>query len=197
MIIRAMAFLVCLVVAVGSVPAAGPRVADGDTIEIGRDRYRLLDIDAPELHQTCRDEKGRDWACGRRARDELRRLIGGDFVNCRPATRDRFGRIVAICEAGGRDLGEALVRAGYATAYRGHGLARYGAAEDEARRERRGIWAGSFEHPRQWRSENPRDGTTYRPGDILPRGLQDWLGGIAAGWRSIFGGRPRDAAVTD
>jgi endonuclease YncB( thermonuclease family) len=192
MIKDALALLLFLIAALGTANANSIRVADGDTIEIGSERYRLQDVDAPELHQTCRDDAGREWPCGRRARDELRWLISAEYVRCTPVTRDRFGRIVAVCEVGGRDLGEALVRAGLATAYRGRGHVRYREAEDEARREKRGIWAGTFEHPRDWRSEHPREETTYRPGDILPRSLQDWLRAAAAALRSIWFGSGTD-----
>lgn len=169
--------VVAMAAAIGSgAEAARVSVADGDSFEIGGKRYRLHDVDAPELYQNCTDGKGRRWPCGRRARDELRRLIGRSDVDCTEVTRDRFGRIVATCKAGGRDLGEAMVRAGFATAYRqGIFAGRYGEAEREARERKRGIWSGDFETPRQWRDAHPRDGTTYEQGDIVPRAVQDWL----------------------
>ena len=154
--------------------AASIRVADGDSFEMAGQRYRLHDVDAPELHQNCSDAAGRAWPCGRRARSELRRLIGSQPVACRSVARDRYGRIVAICIAGGRDLGDAMVRSGYATASSGFGSAsRYDAVEIEARRERRGLWAGSFERPRQWRQSHPRDDSqaqvAHPPHDWLSR----------------------------
>lgn len=166
----------------GASLAASVRVADGDTIEIGSQRIRLQGIDAPELHQECRDASGRNWLCGRRARSELRKLIGNDVVQCEGHIRDRFGRSVATCRAGGRDLGEAMVRSGWALAYPDR-ASRYGAAQADARSRKAGVWAGSFQNPRAWRDENPRDG---RPrignprignysNDILPRSTQEWL----------------------
>ncbi len=173
----ARAWLFGLVLALsGPAAHAAAVVADGDSFELAGQRYRLQDIDAPELHQTCMDEAGRRWPCGRHARNELRRLIGRHDVACVPVGKDRFGRLVATCTAGGRDLGEAMVRAGLATAYRGRGsLGRYFEAEAEARRERRGIWSGTFTTPREWRAENSRERTaTARKRDAASK-VQDWF----------------------
>lgn len=155
--------------------AAAIIVADGDTFELAGQRYRLHDIDAPELHQTCADEAGRRWPCGRHARSELRRLVSRSDIVCAPVSRDRFGRLIATCTADGRDLGEAMVRAGLAIAYRGRGsVGHYYDVEAEARREKRGIWSGSFVSPREWRAENPRDGNaTPRKRDAST--VQDWF----------------------
>ena len=162
----------------GAVALAAPvRVADGDTITLGGQRIRLLGIDAPELHQECRDTSGRNWPCGQRARTELRKIIGNDPVQCESHQKDRFGRSVAICRAGGRDIGEAMVRSGWALAYPDW-ASPYGAAQSEARSRKAGLWAGSFENPRAWRDEHPRgDGPPIgrHAGDIIPPATQDWL----------------------
>ena len=127
---------------------------DGDSLRVdGRD-IRLLGIDAPELRQTCRDERGRDWACGREAHALLRQLVSRGTVTCASSAKDRYGRTLARCSAGDvADVGEALVRAGYAIDFMKGG---YGAAEAEARAAKRGIWRGEFEQPRDWRAKNRR-----------------------------------------
>ena len=137
-------------------PAATLRVADGDSFSLGKQRFRLHGIDAPELHQDCRDASGKWWPCGKRARSELRKLIGSNDVHCTERARDRFGRAVGICTAGGHDLGAEMVRLGWATAYPPFATP-YAAAEAEARGARRGIWSGSFEPPRAWREGHPRE----------------------------------------
>jgi endonuclease YncB( thermonuclease family) len=190
--------------------AQSVRVADGDTIELGRQRIRLQGVDAPELHQECRDASGRNWACGRRARSELRRLIGNDPVQCSSHVKDRFGRSVATCRANGRDLGEAMVRSGYALAYPDW-ASPYGSAQSEARSRKLGVWSGSFENPRAWRDLHPRDdgrdsrqdnrpGITRYGGDIIPREAQDWLrersrsaGQSVMGWVRSFWARTPDS----
>jgi hypothetical protein len=66
-----------------------------------------------------------------------------------------------------------MVRNGWATAYKGRGFSnQYVVAENEARAARRGLWAGSFETPRQWRQGHPRDGERE---PILSANAQDWL----------------------
>jgi endonuclease YncB( thermonuclease family) len=132
-------------------------LADGDSFRLGDRRYRLQGIDAPELHQECKDRDGRSWPCGIRARTELRRLIGTHPLECKTEAVDRFGRIVATCHAGGRNLSEEMVRSGYATIFTRQGQASaYEQAQREARAEKRGIWAGSFDIPSDWRRSNPR-----------------------------------------
>jgi len=130
-------------------------VIDGDTLRIGGEKIRISGIDAPELQQNCRDAQGRDWACGRAARQRMAALIHGREVSCTARGRDRYGRMLAVCAAGGTaDLGGALVRAGYALDYRRY-TSDYLAAEHAARAERRGIWQGKFEPPEDWRRRHP------------------------------------------
>ena len=109
--IRLVAFLLMTVPAL----AAGPeiRVLDGDTIKIGKVNYRLHGIDAPEKAQRCQRDNI-DWLCGQEAAAHLRGLINGRPVSCAEKDRDRYGRVVAICHAGGVDLNRAMVRAGLA-----------------------------------------------------------------------------------
>ena len=80
------------------------RVIDGDTLEVAGTHVRLFGIDALERSQTCDTPHG-EWACGAWARDELARLIGERGVRCVGDTRDRYGRLVARCDAGQGDLG--------------------------------------------------------------------------------------------
>lgn len=92
---------------------------DGDTLRCSniRDaggRVRIARIDAPERGQ----------AGAKSATAALARMIEGRRVQCRaidadPRTagvqeRDRFGRIVARCHAGERDLGTAMLAGGFA-----------------------------------------------------------------------------------
>lgn len=123
------------------------RVIDGDSLYVGGDEVRLKGIDAPEGRQTCLRD-GRDWDCGNAARDALRRLISKDVVVCRGVERDKHGRVLAYCTAGGRDLNAGMVFQGMAVAYGG-----YNREEAEARANKRGLWSSQFETPRDWRHE--------------------------------------------
>jgi endonuclease YncB( thermonuclease family) len=131
---------------------------DGDTLRAANGaEYRIFGIDAPELHQTCKEANGKSWACGRAAKTRLTVLMKGGNVACEARAKDRFGRTVAVCSAEGvPDLGEALVRQGYAIDLGGAAGNPYRDAEAEARSEKRGIWRGTFERPSDWRQSHPR-----------------------------------------
>lgn len=132
----------------------GPaRVVDGDTFSVGAERVRLWGVDAPEGRQVCQNDQGKAYACGDVARDQLVGLIGGRAVRCEVRDRDPYGRAVARCLAGSTDLGEAMVRVGWAVDYVQFSRGVYASVEAEARRARRGLWAGRFETPSTWRAE--------------------------------------------
>ena len=139
----------------GAVIAGRPRVVDGDSLEVAGHRVRLFGIDAPESLQDCRDARGRSYACGRAARDALSEAIGRQSVSCTPVG-ESYGRDVSMCSAGGRDLSETMVRSGHALELRQYTRGRYSDAEREARNARRGLWAGDFEQPSDWRHGHSR-----------------------------------------
>lgn len=135
-----------------STPAPGQisgaaRAIDGDSLFVGRDEVRMKGIDAPEGKQSCTKD-GRSWDCGNAARDELRRLIGNDVVQCRVLERDKHGRLLSTCSAGGRDLNAGMVASGMAVAYGG-----YLREQGDAKAKRRGLWGSEFQQPREWRHE--------------------------------------------
>lgn len=131
----------------GYAPVSGAaRASDGDSFRLGDERVRLLDIDAPELDQTCQDASGTDWPCGRAARNEMARLLASGPVDCEPRDRDQYGRLLAHCSIAGRDLAAVMVASGLALA-----TGDYNAEERQARDARRGIWQGDFISPRAWR----------------------------------------------
>jgi endonuclease YncB( thermonuclease family) len=135
----------------GAPVSGAARIIDGDSLEVAGVRIRIFGIDAPEARQQCSNSKGEPYACGREATRALDRLIGGRTVTCKPVTHDQYDRDVATCEVVGRDLGDAMVRAGHARDYARHSRGRYAAAEQEARAAKRGIWAGESEAPAAWR----------------------------------------------
>lgn len=127
-------------------------VIDGDTIEIHGQRIRLHGIDAPESKQLCLDALGKKYRCGQRAALALADFIDSrQPVSCREVDRDRYGRVVAVCKAGGVDIGGWMVRQGHALDWPHFSLGAYIAVQREAQGARRGIWAGSFALPWEWR----------------------------------------------
>jgi endonuclease YncB( thermonuclease family) len=126
-------------------------VIDGDTIDVAGVRIRIYGIDAPESDQLCRDDKDRPYRCGSLATDALIEETGTAQVTCQRQDTDKYGRTVAICFAYGRNLGEDMVMRGYAVDYTFFSHGKYRDAQESARRDRRGLWAGTFDMPWDWR----------------------------------------------
>jgi len=79
-------------------------------------------------------------------------VIGGKAISCTPVDRDRYDRIVAACFLDGTDIGEAMVGAGLAFAYRQYSD-RYVPAEARAKDAGKGFWRGAFVYPWDWRRQ--------------------------------------------
>jgi endonuclease YncB( thermonuclease family) len=124
-------------------------VTDGDTIEIRDVDIRLHGIDAPESAETCVAD-GQRWQCGRRSANALAAKIDRGIVRCEGRTRDRYGRLIAVCYKGGTDLNAWLVRNGWALAYRRYSRA-YVPEERRAKADSAGVWRGQFVLPWEWR----------------------------------------------
>lgn len=145
---------------------SGPvKVIDGDTLVLDGKRIRLVGIDAPELRQVCQRDN-QPWPCGKGAKDHLVTLIGNAKTTCEAGGSDRYGRLLAVCSAGGRDLNAAMVGAGYAIAF-----GDYEAEERAARENQLGIWSGTFDPPRTWRQ-------THGGMDEAPHIPDGWLGAV-------------------
>jgi len=147
--------LLVLILALGAPPVGAltlegqARVIDGDTLDLAGDRVRLFGIDAPERSQPC-DRNGQVWACGEWARAVLADAVQAAAVSCAVQDHDSYGRAVAICHAAGADIGQMMVQAGAARAYRRYSD-RYVVAESAAAVARRGIWAARMQTPESYR----------------------------------------------
>lgn len=130
-----------------ALPATAQTITDGDTIKLNGTTYRLWGIDAPETKQDCPD----GWAAGRLATTHLQSLISGRNVICEHKDTDRYGRTVAICRAGGEDLGALMVRDGYAWAFLRYSRD-YAEQEAQARVERAGIHGHDCQPAWDWRA---------------------------------------------
>lgn len=146
-------------------------VIDGDSLRVGSTEVRLYAVDAPELSQTC-FSNGSPVACGKLAKDVLEGMIGGATATCYARDSDAYGRTVAVCRTSGVDIGQELVSAGWALAYRRYGDD-YISFEARARASRSGIWNWDFQSPEEFRTsllartENPQSTRSYsrpRPG---------------------------------
>jgi micrococcal nuclease len=125
------------------------RVIDGDTIKVRvRNRtetVRLIGLDAPETHRP-----GTPVECGGRASTRaLRRIAEGRtarlVADATQDRRDRYGRLLAYADISSVDVGEQLLRTGWAGVYV-YGrtpfarVGRYAAAVRAARAAGRGLW---------------------------------------------------------
>jgi endonuclease YncB( thermonuclease family) len=131
-------------------------VVDGDTFHINGQKIRIWGIDAVELHQTCL-KSGQGYECGKSARLYLQSVIGKNIPVCTAKPKSpKETRTVASCQAGGKDIGREMVKSGWALDYKHFSKGKYSAEERDARENRRGIWAGEFENPYQWRKGSKR-----------------------------------------
>jgi micrococcal nuclease len=91
-------------------------VIDGDTFAVGRERIRLLGVDAPETRDArCEQERIAGYRTKSRAVELVR--FGG-VIDTRRQGQDPFGRTLAHIVIDGRDLGDQLVREKLALPYR-------------------------------------------------------------------------------
>lgn len=126
------------------------RVVDGDTIDVGDTRIRLHGIDAPERDQPCTTLTGQNWGCGDWVMRQVQDRFDGVPARCEPVDRDRYGRVVARCFAGGQDIGRVLVREGLAYAYRKYSMD-YDLDEKTALVADRGIHGFALQSPARYR----------------------------------------------
>ncbi len=130
------------------------RIIDADTLTLCEERIRLVGIDAPETwpgQQLCLDVDGLCYPCGQDATDALKEKIGADNrLSCYLESElDRYGRALGVCfSSDGTDLNGWLVANGHAVAYFSD---TYMPHEEIAIVEQRGIHAGEFIDPSEWR----------------------------------------------
>lgn len=121
-------------------------VHDGDTVSVdcagNRKKVRLAGIDAPELKQQY----------GRESRQALANLVFRKTVTVRRKTSDKYGRDVAEIGIQGHDVSSLMVRDGYAWVYERYPIRSLYPLQQEARRDRRGLWANAYPvAPWEWR----------------------------------------------
>ncbi|MGU3576432.1 thermonuclease family protein [Brucellaceae bacterium C25G] len=120
-------------------------VIDGDTLVLEDNRIRLKGIDAPEIKQSC-NIQGHDIACGIVAKQALQQKISNKTIHCNSEAVDQYKRFLAICYLDDVSLNQWMVEEGQAISYYD-----YSFQERDARNHKRGIWAGEFERPQDWR----------------------------------------------
>ena len=119
------------------------KIPDGDGFTLKRKglpdkRIRIAWIDAPEFTQPF----------GLQAREALRALVSTTKIRVRFVDKDRYSRHVAQVWSNRKDVGLEMLRQGLAWDYPGHSPGqsllcryRYAAAQRQAIRARKGLWA--------------------------------------------------------
>jgi endonuclease YncB( thermonuclease family) len=125
------------------------QVIDGDTIHIGKLKYRFFGIDAPEIKQICEKDNTK-IQCGVIAKSALKNKIADKIPECVVKDKDRYQRLVAECFIGKESLSRFMVREGYAVAYSQYSK---DFIEDEkyAKENKLGIWSMNFQIPSEYR----------------------------------------------
>lgn len=162
----AVAVSLILITARAEADIVGPaRVIDGDTLELAGEKIRLHGVDAPESDQYCTAAEF-EYPCGVMATAWLVEATLGRDLACKVVTRDRWGRMVALCTVDGQSLNEMLVTSGWAVAFRKYSH-EFEAQEADARRAGRGMWQGPFVYPVAWR-RGDREARLYAFDDACP-----------------------------
>ena len=141
-----------------------PRVIDGDSLEINGNKIRLFGIDAPEKKQICKKPYlnisflrslsfQKKFECGLLATNQLKKLINNKTVKCISESKDHYNRYLSICYLKNRDINSWLVKNGYAIAYKRYSK-KYILEEQYAKKNKLGIWQGTFQKPEDWRKKN-------------------------------------------
>ena len=134
------------------------KVIDGDTLRIDKKKIRLFGIDAPEKKQQCRRSSlsisfltfGKDYPCGQISADRLRKKINDKLVVCKYSSKDRYKRFIAECFLNKTNINAWMVQTGHAVAYKKYSK-KFIAQEIFAKKEKLGLWSGTFEMPWNWR----------------------------------------------
>ena len=137
------------------------KVTDGDTIRIEGKKIRFFGIDAPEKKQKCRKPWltisfltfNKDYPCGEISTLKLKKKINDKFVTCKSTNLDRYKRFIAECFKNKTNINKWMVRNGYAVAYRKYSK-KFVSQEIFAKKEKLGLWSGTFTMPWDYRKNN-------------------------------------------
>ncbi|MER9169641.1 thermonuclease family protein [Mesorhizobium australicum] len=113
-------------------------------------------MDAPESAQQCDDAKGFRYQCGAKSAAALDVFLAASRpIRCEFVSWDRYGRYVGNCaRADGVNVASWVVENGHALDWPKYSSGAYAGQQATAQAAKRGIWAGSFQAPWDWRAEH-------------------------------------------
>jgi len=130
---------------------------DGDSIKVGKNEVRLVEIDAPEYSQNCFDAANLEYACGQISKSFTSNLVNGTNVVCNYIEKDKYDRFLAKCFVGEISVNGEILKNGMAVIYNfASAEPEMVALEAEAKKKRIGIWKGKFQLPKEYRKAHPR-----------------------------------------
>ena len=95
----------------------------------------------------------KEYHCGHVSKKKLKEKIGNKKVTCNVSGKDRYKRYLGTCFSDKINLNKWMVINGYAIAYRKYSK-KYIIDEDYAKKNKLGLWSGSFIYPEKWRKLN-------------------------------------------
>lgn len=121
------------------------RVLDGDTFEANGQRYRIAEIDAPEISQQF----------GIESKLYLQSLILHKRVSIKTESIDRYNRKIVKVYDGENYIAESMVKNGFAWFYERYSdNSKLRNLEKSARQNKKGLWKYNPVNPYQYRKLN-------------------------------------------
>jgi endonuclease YncB( thermonuclease family) len=160
----------------GDVITGTPVIVDGHTFDISSNRVVVWGIDTPERGAWCYSNGSR-WKPMSDSTTALRRCLEGKTVSCRVHRIERawFRRshISECWTSDGQDVGECMIRGGWATDYTCVSDGYYRDLETEAKNKRAGLWrCDNGPTTRRWGRQGPGvlcERPVYRPSGPAPK----------------------------
>ena len=154
------------------------RVITASVLKINQYYIKMLGIDAPDPQQTCADKHGASYQCGQRALTWLQNWIHNRPIRCYVVGQIVRNRTTGVCftSDGQYDLAAVVTNAGWALAWT-QNTAVYVPYEKQAAKNRRGLWAGRFYKPWDWRKIQNRQVKITIKSNKSDSGFFDFLDG--------------------
>ena len=113
-------------------------VSAAGIIQSGNSILHISDIAPLDLDAICTTKSGKHWPCGRFARTAMRGLIRGRAIKCEPVTKqpEPSSSLLVHCRSGNRNIGEWLVKQGWAKDNNG----RFADQMQFAQKVKTGMW---------------------------------------------------------